>query len=167
MSPLPGRDRPDSRRQQSPTHARGSCIAISILIFMLASTAAADGADVIDARLVELGDGRIMISATIRHNDTGWSHYADRFEVLDDDNRVIATRVLMHPHVDEQPFTRSTRAFVRPKNLGEMKVRAHDSRHGFAGKAFDIEPGAPSKAASNRPKNPDGDHGSRARIRYD
>ena len=39
--------------------------------------------------------------------DSGWDHYANRWEVLEPEGQVIATRTLLHPHVDEQPFTRS------------------------------------------------------------
>jgi hypothetical protein len=43
----------------------------------------------------------------VRHEDVGWQHYADRWEVLASGGEVLATRVLAHPHVDEQPFVRN------------------------------------------------------------
>ncbi|MDE0993043.1 MAG: hypothetical protein OSA23_07695 [Rhodospirillales bacterium] len=33
--------------------------------------------------------------------------YVYKFEVLDISEKVLATRVLFHPYVDERPFTRS------------------------------------------------------------
>lgn len=47
------------------------------------------------------------VSVTLRHPDTGWDHYADAWEVLDTDGARLGLRVLAHPHVNEQPFTRS------------------------------------------------------------
>jgi hypothetical protein len=41
-------------------------------------------------------DGMWICEVTVRHEDTGWEHYAHRREVL-------ATLALAHAHVDEQP----------------------------------------------------------------
>ena len=64
--------------------------------------------DVLDVAL-RAGErvGHFDIDVTLRHADTGWDHYANRWEVIGPDGRVLATRVLYHPHVNEQPFTRS------------------------------------------------------------
>ncbi len=48
-----------------------------------------------------------QISVTLSHGDTGWDHYADGWQVIGADDTVLGTRVLHHPHVNEQPFTRS------------------------------------------------------------
>lgn len=48
------------------------------------------------------------IHVTLSHPDTGWDHYANFWHVLDDKGNVLAERELVHPHVHEQPFTRST-----------------------------------------------------------
>lgn len=54
--------------------------------------------------------GSYAFSATIAHADSGWKHYADKFEVLAPDGTVLGTRILYHPHGDEQPFTRASAA---------------------------------------------------------
>ena len=69
----------------------------------------------------------------MRHDDSGWEHYADRWEVLKPDGEVLATRVLAHPHETEQPFTRSLSRVRIPASVTEVVVRAHDSVHGFGG----------------------------------
>ena len=83
-------------------------------------------------RAGEDGDTRFFnIFATIRHEDTGWDHYCDRFEVLDaDTGKVLGERELAHPHEDEQPFTRMLRLPV-PPGVTRVQIRAHDSRHGY------------------------------------
>ena len=81
---------------------------VAVLGLPLGLAAAAAGeADVIEAKANKQSNGTWRISATVRHADTGWDHYANRFEVLAPDGTVLGTRVLLHPHVDEQPFTRS------------------------------------------------------------
>lgn len=68
---------------------------------------------------------------TIRHKDEGWDHYADRFEIIQPNGRILAKRVLLHPHVNEQPFTREKLRVKIPKILKEIHVMAHDSKHGY------------------------------------
>jgi len=115
-------------------------IATAVLVLTAAATPLHAGeADVIDARAEWLQDGRLRVAATLRHEDEGWDHYADRFEVLNADGTVLAMRELAHPHVHEQPFTRSTGAFDVPADTAVLTVRARDTRHGFGGAEFELE----------------------------
>ncbi len=75
--------------------------------------------------------GDYSFHVSVKHGDTGWDHYADNFEILTPDGTIIATRVLAHPHVNEQPFTRSKYGVKVPVGLKEVNVRAHDSVHGY------------------------------------
>ncbi|MEM8876929.1 MAG: hypothetical protein AAGD23_03550 [Pseudomonadota bacterium] len=96
-------------------------------------------ADVIAATAEPNGEGRWTFSATIRHADTGWDHYADRFDIVGPDGVVLGERILHHPHVDEQPFTRSLRGVVVPDGITEVTVRAHDSVHGLGGAEITVK----------------------------
>ncbi len=69
---------------------------------------------------------------TVRHADEGWGHYADAWQVLAPDGAVLGTRELRHPHVDEQPFTRSLGGVSVPEGVVEVRVRARDSVHGWS-----------------------------------
>jgi hypothetical protein len=103
-------------------------------VLWLASSPAWGGpADVVAARARCDEDGRCVVQATVRHADEGWDHYADGFEVLTPDGEVIARRVLRHPHVDEQPFTRALPGIEIPAGVDSVRIRAHDSVHGFGG----------------------------------
>lgn len=95
--------------------------------------AAAGEADVVAARVEMDSAGTYTLEVTVRHADTGWEHYADAFDVVGPDGAVLATRTLYHPHVDEQPFTRSLTGVAIPDGVGAVTVRAHDSVHGYGG----------------------------------
>ena len=108
--------------------------ALMILMgILLTAAAGADEAHVEDVAVIPRGDGHYRFQVTVRHADTGWEHYADRFEILDGQGNLLGTRVLHHPHVDEQPFTRSLDNVLIPDDLQSVTVRAHDSQHGYGG----------------------------------
>ena len=70
------------------------------------------------------------VSVTIAHPDTGWDHYADGWRIETEDGTVIGTRELLHPHVEEQPFTRSLRVNDLPD--GRLFIRAKCSIDGWS-----------------------------------
>jgi hypothetical protein len=108
------------------------------LAVLVASPILAGEADVIAADATLDMRGTWTVSATILHADTGWEHYADRFDVLDEDGTVLGSRTLFHPHVDEQPFTRSLSALTIPNDVITITVRAHDNVHELGGETFEI-----------------------------
>ncbi|WP_340109349.1 hypothetical protein [Pikeienuella sp. HZG-20] len=68
----------------------------------------------------------------IRHEDEGWDHYADAWRVVGPDGAVYGERTLLHPHVDEQPFTRSLTGVRIPDGVGTVLIEAHDNVHGWS-----------------------------------
>ena len=78
------------------------------------------------------------VSATVRHADEGWQHYADRYEVLAPDGHLLGTRVLQHPHIEEQPVTRTLEGVSIPSSIDRVRIRAHDSVHGFGGAEVNV-----------------------------
>ncbi|MBO9451907.1 hypothetical protein J7426_16650 [Tropicibacter sp. R16_0] len=90
-----------------------------------------------DAPLIEKATARASgdtwrFDVTIRHPDTGWDDYADGWQVLDMDGNELGMRVLHHPHVDEQPFTRSLSGVKIPAGTKQVQIRARDSVGGWA-----------------------------------
>jgi hypothetical protein len=69
----------------------------------------------------------------VRHADTGWEHYADHWRVLSPDGDELGRRILHHPHVSEQPFSRSLSGIHIPAETRVVTVEAHDSVHLFGG----------------------------------
>jgi len=68
---------------------------------------------------------------TLSHGDTGWDDYADGWRIELEDGTILGTRVLAHPHVNEQPFTRSSGITV-PDGVSEVFVRASTNVEGWA-----------------------------------
>ena len=83
------------------------------LILLFISSVFAGEADVLNVKATPSG-GNWSFSVTVQHADEGWDHYADRWEVLTPDGELLATRVLAHPHVGEQPFTRGLSGVAVP-----------------------------------------------------
>jgi hypothetical protein len=77
-------------------------------------------------------------SVTLRHADGGWDHYADGWEVRSPDGEIYSYRELLHPHVHEQPFTRSLGAVEIPDGQKTVIVRAHCSVDGWVGEPFEL-----------------------------
>lgn len=64
--------------------------------------------------------------------DEGCSQYADWWEVLSEDGKLLYRRILYHSHVDEQPFIRSGGP-VAIKEDTQVIVRAHMNTTGYGG----------------------------------
>ncbi len=96
-----------------------------LAFLMLPLPALAEGPEIVAARV----DGQ-TVHVTLAHPDTGWDHYADGWEVVSADGATLGLRVLAHPHVEEQPFTRSLRLEL-PLPDGPLYVRARCSVDGW------------------------------------
>ncbi len=104
--------------------------ATAIAYCLLTAGATAGEVEIVDASAVGGGDGRFTFHVTLAHGDTGWDHYADKLEVLVPDGTVPGTRALLHPHENEQPFTRSLSGVEIPPGISTVTIRAHDLVHG-------------------------------------
>ena len=112
-------------------------------VLLLAHVAWAGKADVEFVKLIQRGKAW-RAEVTVRHADTGWDHYADYFRVVTPDGKELGKRVLRHPHVDEQPFTRELDPLNIPPNVKTVIVEAHDKVHGLGGKKVTISLGKAS-----------------------
>lgn len=95
-------------------------------------------ADVVDVKVSMTAKREYRFDVTVRHADAGWKHYADRWEVLGPDGKVLGVRVLYHPHVDEQPFTRSLPGVKIPAGIDRVTLRAGDKVHKFGGRTKSV-----------------------------
>ncbi len=111
---------------------------IALCAALMAAPASAGEANVVAVEARPAGGDGWRFDVTVRHADEGWDHYADKWDIVAPDGSVLGTRVLTHPHVDEQPFTRSHSVRV-PKDIGTVRVCAHDKVHGYGGAEMTIE----------------------------
>lgn len=111
-------------------------LALSCMLSSMNAPLSAGEVDVVDAKAQCSGSCRFDV--TLLHADSGWDHYANRWEVLAPDGTVLGTRVLHHPHVREQPFTRSLGGISIPAEISEVRIRAYDSMHGNGGREITI-----------------------------
>jgi hypothetical protein len=93
-------------------------------------------AQVTDVLVTQKSSGSWCFGTSVLHNDQGWDHYADGWEVLDLKGNQLGYRKLHHPHNNEQPFTRSQCDINIPKEMSKVIVRAKCNKHGFGGKPF-------------------------------
>ncbi len=103
-----------------------------LLIIACANVAPAAEVEILGAEFESSGANRWSVSVTLQHADTGWDHYADNWRVVDAEGRVLGDRVLYHPHVDEQPFTRSLSGVAVPTGTDIIFIEAHDKVHGWS-----------------------------------
>ena len=97
--------------------------------FILGSTSYADSVNIVS--VVSSCENQVCsFDVTLEHDDTGWEHYADSWQVVDENGSVLGERVLHHPHVNEQPFTRSLSGVKIPDGTSTVWIQAHDSIHG-------------------------------------
>ena len=78
-------------------------------------------------------------SVTLKHADEGWEHYANQWDVMTMDDKLLKSRVLYHPHVDEQPFTRSLSGVKIPPGTTQVSIRAKDLKHGYSSEEYTVE----------------------------
>jgi len=103
-------------------------------------------ADVEFVRAVLSAGGSWTFHVTVRHPDTGWEDYADGWDVVDPEGNVLKTnpddpftRLLLHPHENEQPFTRSQSGILIPEGVSQVSVRAHDLADGYGGRVVVVD----------------------------
>ena len=105
------------------------------LSLALCSSATADPAEIVGAEARSSGSGW-TVSVTLQHGDTGWDDYADGWRVIGPDGTVLGTRVLMHPHVNEQPFTRSQSGIQIPATVTEVEIESSTNVTGWGGPRY-------------------------------
>ncbi|MCW8825340.1 MAG: hypothetical protein OQK78_02840 [Gammaproteobacteria bacterium] len=110
----------------------------SIVLFGF-SLAHAGDVEIVDAEFVHQSNNSWSVNVTLRHADSGWDHYADNWRIVDERGTVLGDRVLYHPHVNEQPFTRSLNSVQIPEGITTVIIEAHDKLHGWTANRLKVE----------------------------
>ncbi|MCX7566537.1 hypothetical protein OS189_09315 [Sulfitobacter sp. F26169L] len=104
----------------------------ALLTFALtASPALADPATVQHVNVSKSGPA-YTFSVTVLHSDKGWDDYADAWRIKDMDGNILGERDLAHPHVDEQPFTRSLSGVKIPAGVDTVVIEVRDTATGWS-----------------------------------
>jgi hypothetical protein len=119
--------------------ALARALAVSLVGVSIPLALHAGEADIVGVKVTRTAPQVYRFEVTVRHGDTGWEHYADKWDVLAPDGKSLGTRVLLHPHEAEQPFTRSLSGVRVAKGVGAVTIRAHDKVHGYGGAELRVE----------------------------
>lgn len=109
-----------------------------IPLLLACCTALADAPLVEDAKASPSGSGW-RFDVTLSHPDTGWDHYADGWRVELPLGEVLGVRELAHPHVTEQPFTRSLSGVDVPNGAKTLHIRARCNENGWSEDVFILQ----------------------------
>ena len=110
---------------------------LALILLLLSPLAFAGDVRIVDVRVECSASCRF--SVTLEHGDEGWNHFANQWDVVTLDDELLGSRVLHHPHVDEQPFTRSLSGVIIPAGVSQVKLRARDSMHGYSEQEFLVD----------------------------
>ena len=110
-----------------------------VICMLFYGSSLAGEADVIKVDVKKSRKGSFGFSVTVQHADTGWDHYANKWDIVGEKDVVYGTRILHHPHVGEQPFTRGLYGIKIPDSVKNVTIRAHDSVHEYGGKVVKVE----------------------------
>ncbi len=104
----------------------------SILAFLLTALPALADAPVVKAATAQRVGNLWTFEVTVMHGDTGWDHYADAWRVVDMQGNELGLRNLAHPHVNEQPFTRTLSGVSIPEDVTEVGIQTRDTTTGWS-----------------------------------
>jgi len=111
---------------------------VLLALLLFAQSAFGGEADVVGVRVQRNSSGTYDFDVTVKSVDKGWAHYADAFEVLGPDGKVLGRRILYHPHETEQPFTRDLYGVRIPAGVKQVTVRARHKPKGYDGETMRV-----------------------------
>jgi len=117
-------------------NSKSLCVVVCSLFYSV--NGISNEADVLKVDVNKINTATYHFDVTVLHKDTGWDHYVNKWDIVDLQDNVLATRILYHPHVNEQPFTRSLSDIHIPENIKTVKVRAHDLIHEYGGQELTV-----------------------------
>ncbi len=117
-----------------------SSLTSSIVSLLLISSnfAIANEVEVVDVKASQDSDKTWHFRVTLKHEDEGWDHYANEWQVIAPDNKILTTRTLYRPHIKEQPFTRGIEGVKIPTAIKTIRIIAKDTVHGLSKNALKL-----------------------------
>lgn len=110
-----------------------------ILLSVFSTVCFASDAEIIKVKAEKTSAQKFNISVTLEHEDEGWEHYANAWRIYSAEGELIGERKLHHPHVKEQPFTRSLLGISFPRDHSEVTIVAVCSKTGESKKSYTLK----------------------------
>ncbi|NQZ33366.1 MAG: hypothetical protein HRU06_19020 [Oceanospirillaceae bacterium] len=89
-----------------------------------------------DVKIAKNAKGLYSFNVTLLHADKSWDHYANVWQIETLSGTLLGKRVLLHPHINEQPFTRSINNIKIPKGVTTVVIRAGCTLDGINSKKY-------------------------------
>lgn len=112
---------------------------LCLLFFSSTQITTANEVDIVNVKANKSSDNTWSFAVSLKHDDEGWDHYANEWQVLAPNSKILATRTLYHPHVNEQPFTRGTSGVKIPTEMTTVYIIAKDTVHGLSSKVAEVD----------------------------
>ncbi len=114
-------------------------VLILILLLISSGVCLSSEVDIVKVKAELTSAQKYNISVTLKHADEGWEHYANAWRIYSPDGSLIGERVLHHPHVNEQPFTRNILGVSIPRDLDEVIIVAVCSKTGESKSSYSLK----------------------------
>ncbi|MFT5706884.1 MAG: hypothetical protein ACI9ES_001173 [Oceanospirillaceae bacterium] len=109
------------------------------LFFLLSMPIFASETFIKGVKVTKNSANNYSFSVTLKHADKSWDHYANVWQVETLDGQVLGKRVLQHPHVNEQPFTRSLGSVTIDKGIKQVVITAGCNVDGMNSKKYSVK----------------------------
>ncbi|MDO6765170.1 hypothetical protein [Agarivorans sp. 1_MG-2023] len=106
---------------------------------LLVPSVFANDVTIVAAEFTKDGQRTWKVDVSLLHEDSGWDHYANMWRVVDAKGTVLGERELLHPHFNEQPFTRSLSNVPHPEVGSIVYIEARDKVHGWSPQRFEVD----------------------------
>ena len=127
-------DRDRYRERRRPNAHKKSVVLASfcaVLAWTAITDALADRPKVVSARIILLNENSNEFQVTVVRVDTSWDHYADRWETVGPEGKILGNRVLWHLHIGEPLFLSALRPVTIPPRVEYVIIRVHYIKHGY------------------------------------
>ena len=85
----------------------------------------------VHARVVAAGDNRYHFTAQIAHFDLSWEHFVDRWEIIGENRRVLATDNIYYPQIGGGVLVRLLTGVKVEPGTEYVIFRVHDKQDGY------------------------------------
>jgi hypothetical protein len=109
------------------------------ILFSFINICFASDAEIIQVKAELTSAQKYNISVTIKHADEGWDHYVNAWRIYSPDGELLGERVLHHPHIKEQLFTRNLLGVSIPNELSEVRIVAVCSKTGESKNSYTLK----------------------------